>query len=1271
MATSILRRSCYQRLQKFYVILNSSQNASFLRRDFMTPVCASSRFYSNTPSDNSGSVTGNKNENDSKKTVLLPEKSAQYLSDRINEIAEKTGTSLKLEDEKGTEGKIPLSITATSPKDILKAVMEINEVLQKNLVEARLGQPLQERLEELIYLPRHKAEFLFADNSSALLDLQNETGTQIKVLSDSEDEQVLLMLTATEQEAVDEVLIKIQEYAAKQKMHEEKLTVNHPATFSLLKELPNLRKQTGAKIHFQKQEEGGVFTFSGRTPAIVEKAKSKILEHLDSFKDRKFTFKTQGRKPWGLLIGKKGSNLKQLTNMIKEVDPSLNMKMESSKFDNNFDVVTLTATQAIDDEKFEAAANLISQEMAKIDQACEDETEEKKAVLLGEEEEVKINQTCFFRVVKSLPHVEKETGTRITFKKSNGCIIIQGKNQTDIEKAKAKVQELERKRCMRTFTVQSNPGNFFPVLLGKSSAQFKQLLDSIQMLDPSLRLAYSSANKQVYLWGAQDMDHAKFMEAESIVSKRIEEIESRLETVEGDEKWGEESVLKTFSFQNTSLLPRLFAILIGSGGETINKLVESLKKLDPAFRLDAYSERNSIQLKGSKDLDPAKIEEAENIVLEKLAEIENFAGKNKSKAILDDKSKMKSFNFETPDEAVIGRLIGAKGERVRTLREMLRSIDRSFELAIDKNEKITRLYASKDIDDDTFEKGKAVMAKEIARVEEQASRMSQMRDSNMREIKIDMDLSEVPQFIGRLGSNIQRVETRLSAIDKLYKLETKLNAVILTAREEFFDAMLAVIEEEVEKIRLAENTFISPVQRPVSEQMDSESSQIESFISDKKEHIPSELLYKRDFLMTLRMANGLSDPVDSVMEKIKTQAKKQGKKVEFSMLHRQLRVSCDSENDLDAFCKEIKKAFSRNSQRFTEAINITDSIWVSLLDGKMEDIEYEYGVKLYTYGWKMMDQDILEIEYVNVEDFDAARKAINDLHNPDLKSREITMHRSEVYYLLEDMGQPLRELMAETKTTIRTISKADGQKSVLVFGNDEKDIDAAIEKVRAISANKKDLVKLVPKAKIRKPAERKRFNDERQELVYLVREALDKREITDTQEIDIPEDFSFSKVKPLNIWTKEDLKKPEREDPTDNLWYQLDKQGKEIHKLNVPTYNGFDDMIRLTKEGKMWHYPIDNEQGMEEEQAVSFADHVFFDDLLEDFPSSGPIRTFMEQVTVGLSQNPNLSVEEKREHIEWYKNYFQQKAEALKDTLGENVELKTLFSSETSKQTET
>lgn len=89
---------------------------------------------------------------------------------------------------------------------------------------------------------------------------------------------------------------------------------------------------------------------------------------------------------------------------------------------------------------------------------------------------------------------------------------------------------------------------------------------------------------------------------------------------------------------------------------------------------------------------------------------------------------------------------------------------------------------------------------------------------------------------------------------------------------------------------------------------------------------------------------------------------------------------------------------------------------------------------------------------------------------------------------------------------------------------------------------------------------------------------------------------------------------------------------------------------------------------MDEEKAVSFAEHVFFDDMLEDFPKSGPIRNYMEQVTVGLSQNPHLSVEEKREHVAWYKNYFQGKAETLKDFFGETGELKDFLSKENSKQ---
>ena len=30
----------------------------------------------------------------------------------------------------------------------------------------------------------------------------------------------------------------------------------------------------------------------------------------------------------------------------------------------------------------------------------------------------------------------------------------------------------------------------------------------------------------------------------------------------------------------------------------------------------------------------------------------------------------------------------------------------------------------------------------------------------------------------------------------------------------------------------------------------------------------------------------------------------------------------------------------------------------------------------------------------------------------------------------------------------------------------------------------------------------------------------------------------------------------------------------------IPPINGFEEMIQLTNDGKLWNFPIDNEQGM-------------------------------------------------------------------------------------------
>lgn len=68
------------------------------------------------------------------------------------------------------------------------------------------------------------------------------------------------------------------------------------------------------------------------------------------------------------------------------------------------------------------------------------------------------------------------------------------------------------------------------------------------------------------------------------------------------------------------------------------------------------------------------------------------------------------------------------------------------------------------------------------------------------------------------------------------------------------------------------------------------------------------------------------------------------------------------------------------------------------------------------------------------------------------------------------------------------------------------------------------------------------------------------------------------------------------------------------------------------------------------DQEEHFSEHIFLEQHLEDWcPTKGPIRHFMELVCVGLSKNPYLSAKEKREHIMWFKEYFDSKKDLLKE----------------------
>ncbi|XP_030022148.1 28S ribosomal protein S31, mitochondrial [Manduca sexta] len=113
------------------------------------------------------------------------------------------------------------------------------------------------------------------------------------------------------------------------------------------------------------------------------------------------------------------------------------------------------------------------------------------------------------------------------------------------------------------------------------------------------------------------------------------------------------------------------------------------------------------------------------------------------------------------------------------------------------------------------------------------------------------------------------------------------------------------------------------------------------------------------------------------------------------------------------------------------------------------------------------------------------------------------------------------------------------------------------------------------------------------------------------------------------------------------MWENLKQRELTLATMQPPT-NYFEKMILWTEQGKVWKFPIDNEQGLDEEKSVHFSEHIFIDSHLEDWcPKRGPIRHFMELVCTGLSKNPFYTVQEKRDHITWYREYFESKKDLL------------------------
>ncbi|XP_035224134.1 28S ribosomal protein S31, mitochondrial-like [Stegodyphus dumicola] len=114
------------------------------------------------------------------------------------------------------------------------------------------------------------------------------------------------------------------------------------------------------------------------------------------------------------------------------------------------------------------------------------------------------------------------------------------------------------------------------------------------------------------------------------------------------------------------------------------------------------------------------------------------------------------------------------------------------------------------------------------------------------------------------------------------------------------------------------------------------------------------------------------------------------------------------------------------------------------------------------------------------------------------------------------------------------------------------------------------------------------------------------------------------------------------------LWEKLQEKEMRLLVQFAPT-NAFEEMILWTEQGKHWKFPIDNDIDMGAEENVGFHEHVFLERHLHGFPTKGPIRHFMELVVVGLSKNPYITVDRKIENINWFRDYFREKEDILKE----------------------
>ncbi|XP_046959317.1 28S ribosomal protein S31, mitochondrial [Vanessa cardui] len=316
-------------------------------------------------------------------------------------------------------------------------------------------------------------------------------------------------------------------------------------------------------------------------------------------------------------------------------------------------------------------------------------------------------------------------------------------------------------------------------------------------------------------------------------------------------------------------------------------------------------------------------------------------------------------------------------------------------------------------------------------------------------------------------------------------------------------------------------------------------------------------------------------------------------------------------SDHDGKISEIKTKDSKEQNKSTESSTEKIQALLKLMMSEPKISESEYREKFATAPerQKKPKPDVLEVKMEKIEE-------------------SITKAASDVAQAIGgDVKQTEAELLSKVLGKINQTSTSLSDLIVGMKVDRSRDSDETVTK----ETRGQQVKRLM---KTREGTEDTRYSQRKQKTTFEK-----KRSLPQPLAMDVfsGEPLGIFKTKQENYGTKLDV------------WDHL-SQRELLLATSQPPANYFQKMIQWTEQGKVWKFPIDNEQGIEEEQNVHFSEHIFLDAHLEGWcPTKGPIRHFMELVCVGLSKNAFYTVKEKRDHIMWYKEYFESKQDILTD----------------------